>query len=288
MTPDSPIAALDLLVVGGLTIDRFPDGSSVPGGSVHHIARAAAPRGVRVGLVTSAGPEPEAQTGLAELRRLAASVEVNPSPRTTTFRHAEAATGRRLSLERVGGRVASATDAPGWPSAKATLYAPVAGEIGPDVVAVASDARIRGAILQGWLRSHEEGAEVSALSLAAMERPLLAAVRQLDLLVASREDLRAVAESPSEQLTALREAIGQMPALIVTEGADGLWLDHADRRVHLPVPRRGEATSSVGAGDILAAFLLVADGEARPDWAARAHKAMRVVADVLEERSRHD
>ena len=71
MTSVSPSGALDLVVVGGLTVDRFSDGSAAPGGAVLHIARALAARGVRVGIVTTAGPEPEALAGLAELRDLA-------------------------------------------------------------------------------------------------------------------------------------------------------------------------------------------------------------------------
>src|SRR5688572_17348215 len=96
MTPDSP--PLDLVVLGGLTIDRFADGSSSPGGSVLHIARAAAPRGLRVGIVTHAGPEPEARAGLEELHHLATIVESSPQPATTSFRHQETPEGRQLWL----------------------------------------------------------------------------------------------------------------------------------------------------------------------------------------------
>ena len=67
------LAILSLVVVGGLTVDRFPDGSSQAGGAVLHIARALAAGGLRVGIVTTAGPEAEAQAGLAELHDRAVS-----------------------------------------------------------------------------------------------------------------------------------------------------------------------------------------------------------------------
>src|SRR6266540_2372002 len=96
---------LDLLVVGGLTIDRLPDGNSVPGGPVMHIARAAASRGMRVGVVTAAGRGPTARAGVEELRRLAVTVECIEAEATATFVHRDAPGGRRLWLERAGGQV---------------------------------------------------------------------------------------------------------------------------------------------------------------------------------------
>jgi sugar/nucleoside kinase (ribokinase family) len=104
-----------------------------------------------------------------------------------------------------------------------------------------------------------------------------------DLLVASREDLRAEATASSAQLTALRRVFGPRPELVVTDGVAGVWMEGE----HLPVPRRVDGVPSVGAGDVLAAFML-ARGWPRAVPAGfvrrRAEEAMRVVADVLEER----
>ena len=76
MTPEPPSEPLDLLVVGGLTIDRFADGTNAPGGAVMHIAHSAAGQGLRVGVVTTAGPEPLAADAVAELRSMAGAVAV--------------------------------------------------------------------------------------------------------------------------------------------------------------------------------------------------------------------
>jgi hypothetical protein len=78
----------ELLIVGGLTIDRFADGSSAPGGSVIHSGLAAVEEGVPGVILTVAGDEPEAREGLRLLEGLGA-VQRQPSATTTTYRHDE-------------------------------------------------------------------------------------------------------------------------------------------------------------------------------------------------------
>lgn len=280
MTPESPL--LDLLVVNGLTIDRFPDGSSAPGGPGLHIVRAAAPRGLGIGVITAAGPEPEARAGLDELRRSAALVESTPGKVTTTFRHRESAKGRRLWLERRGQAVDFEAAAHDRIRTRAILFAPVAGEIPTDALEERGLAwePERGAILQGWLRTTDKSREVRPTRLSALDGALVAALSEFDLLVASREDLLAEADNPYDQVRSLREVFGRGPTLIVTDGPEGIWIGSAHRwRIfaprHLPVPWRVEGVSTVGSGDIFAAFLLMG---------RRLKAPMRVVAEVLEER----
>lgn len=284
MTADLPSAALDLLVVGGLTVDRFADGTVAPGGSVLHIARAAASRGLRVGVVTAVGPEPEAQAGLAELRGLCVQVEATRYPATTTFRHRETPDGRRLWLERVGGARGLGAHADDRWITGAVLYAPVVDEIDRGLLPTRGGAMRRGAILQGWLRRPVEGAEVEHMTLSSLGPDLTEALGGFDVLVASREDMVAEADTPDQQLTALRRAIGPAPALFVTDGPNGLWLDLLDERVHLAAPWIVDTAATVGSGDILAAFLAAGADDPASGWPARAEGAMQVVAEVLEER----
>lgn len=289
MTPDSP--PLDLLVLGGLTIDRFPDGSSVAGGSVLHISRAAAPRGLRIGVATAAGPEPEAQLGVEELRRAAAWVECDEAEATITFRHRESAAGRRLWLERAGRAVHLAARASAPSSVEVVLFAPVAGEITADTLVTRDMRWSRGAILQGWLRSSGEG-EVRALPLKELDPELVANLSGFDLLVASREDLLAESPSPPDQLRAVRLRFGRGPTLVVTDGPGGVWIDcpatsDQAESLHLGVPHRVDGVPSVGSGDIFAAFMLAGEWPRSPDRGfitERAELGMRVVAEVLEER----
>jgi sugar/nucleoside kinase (ribokinase family) len=277
MTPGSP--PVDLLVVGGLTVDRFADGSAAPGGSVLHIARAAAPRGLRLGVITVAGPEPEARAGLDELRRLAASVDWTDADASLTFRHREDATGRRLTLEWTGGRVR--LDDPEVASrARTVLVAPLAGEIGADEISRLEGDRPRGAILQGFLRLAGDDGAVRPLPLSALDLGLVDALGRFDLLVASREDLAADDLEPRNQLVALRSRFGTTPDLVLTDGVHGAWTEQG----HLPVPRTVIGVSTVGAGDVLAAFMTAWSVDPKRNLAERARDAMRVVAEVLEER----
>jgi len=269
----------DLLVIGGLTIDRFADGSSAPGGSVLHIARAAGARGVRVSVVTAAGPEPEARAGIDELGPVTASVEWADA--TATFVHRDSPDGRVLWLASAGGPISmgqvDVRDAP------AILAAPIADEVAADDLQRLGAASTRGAILQGFLRSFAADGEVRPLPLASLAPELVATLSRFDLLVASREDLRGEATEPLEQLTAVRRHFGARPELVVTDGVAGVWME----REHLPVPWRVDGVPSVGAGDVFAAFML-AGGWPMPAPAGlarqRAEEAMRVVAEVLEER----
>jgi sugar/nucleoside kinase (ribokinase family) len=283
---------LDLLVIGGMTIDHLADGTSAAGGSAIHIARAAAPRGVRVGVVTASGSEAEAQAGLAELHGLAALVENRSHEHSAAFRHREGPDGRRLSLDHLGGPVELDATASDRIFTRAVLYAPVADEIPLDALALWAD-RERAAILQGWLRSTDEGAEVRPLALSALRPELVAALSQLDLLVASCEDLLGEADAPDDQLAALRHVFGAGPTLVVTDEADGMWLDMAlvgsypGLRRHLAVPWRVQGASTVGAGDILAAFLALLPRDTPRSNDQWAEDAMRVVAEVLEERASH-
>jgi hypothetical protein len=264
----------------------------MPGGSVLHTTRAAAPRDMRIGVVTAAGPEPAALLGVEELRRAAAWVECAEAEATITFRHRESKTGRRLWLERTGATLDHAVEIGARRSARAVLVAPVAGEINADSLHGWDRTWTRGAILQGWLRQAAADGEVQPLALAELPDEVIDALRRFDLLVASREDLRADASEPRGQLEALRVRVGDGPTLVVTDGADGVWIrapapsGQADVW-HLPVPWRVDGVESVGSGDIFAAFMLAGEWPRSPDRpfiTERAELAMRVVAEVLEGR----
>ena len=284
MTAESPSDTLDLLVVGGVTIDRFADGSSAPGGTAVHVARSAGPRGMRLGVLTSAGPEPEAEQGLLELHDRAVLVEATRHPASPTFRHHEMPDGRVLWLERMGGPVALAPDDAGRLAPRAVLYAPIASEIELQSLDVWADGMPRAGILQGWLRTTQEGVEVAPLPLASLDPAVVSALAGFELLVASREDLVADAIAPEQQLDALRATFGPRPALVVTNATNGLWIDVDGSREHVPAPWIVRDAPTVGAGDILAAFLIVPPADPAVGWRTRAEGAMRVVAEALDAR----
>lgn len=270
----------DLLVIGGLTIDRFADGSSAPGGSVLHVARAAAAQGVRLGIVTAAGPEPAARQALAELRGVDPDLASTVGPATTHFRHAETEAGRTLWLERRGPMVAVA-DALARLPAMSVLVAPIAGEIDESTLAALPDVP-RGAILQGWLRTTEVNAAVRPLPLAALPRSLAERLAGFTLLVASREDLRGEAVEPPEQLRAIRAFVGAGPMLMLTDGTRGAWIDDGAAVISVGVPRVVEGVPTIGAGDVFAAFALLALARPGTTPRAAAAEAMQAVVAMLE------
>jgi sugar/nucleoside kinase (ribokinase family) len=294
MPTEPPPRVLDLVVVGGLTIDRFADGREDPGGSVIHIARAAAARGMQLGVVTAAGPEPIAAVALDELRSITAALEATRADGTTTFRHRESGAGRRLRLERTGGRVRLPEDQRRMP-ASAILFAPVADEVSAADLRGWEWVSPRGAILQGWLRSLAAGEEVGARAVADLDPDVVAALGYFSLLVASREDLAAESGDAARLLTALRRQVGPRPTIVVTDGADGLWFQVPQRfrgsaPRHVPPERRVEGVPTVGAGDVLAAFLLarMESHSVHDAWDAWPRDSMRVVEDMLQARASHD
>lgn len=273
--PRRRIDRVDLLVVGALTIDRFEDGSTAPGGSVLHAAREAAARGISVGVVTTAGPEPEARAASRELATFAA-LHVQPAAHTSRFAHRETDEGRQLQLE-VLPPLLSCPPVEVEPAA--VLYAPVAGELDSDMGGQRYTRGVTAAILQGWLRSLEPGEPVRPLPLETLPPPLVGVLSGLDLLIASREDLLATAAGPREQLRALRALFGPRPILVVTAGADGSWVA-AQNIEHIPVPRVVEEVPTVGAGDAFAAVMVVrlAHGESA---LTAAREAASAVAEML-------
>ena len=275
-----------LLIVGGLTIDRFADGSRAPGGSVLHAGLAAAAEGAELTILTVAGDEPEAIAGLARLDAYG-TVLRQPSPATTTYRHEES-DGHRVLVYEVAASPIDVDDLAGLEPADVVLVAPIAHEL-----PAGSIERLRGAaaatlvvlLLQGWLRELRIGEPALPRRLDALPRELWAAFGATDAVVVSVEDFAGEAADPFAQAAALRAHLGPRPILVLTLAADGYLLDDpgADRVV-ASVPRHVvEGVPAVGAGDTFGAALAIhlASGES-PAIAAKA-ATERVIA-VLEAR----
>lgn len=273
---------LDLLIVGGLTVDHFGERSAA-GGSVLHATRAGVHSGVRLAALTAADSEPDALTGLAEI---AASGQLLHQDAQTTigFGHRETRDGRILTFEAAGAPLSLSAGQVDELRPAAVLLAPVAGEIGAATVTSSAGRAwrpLRAAILQGWLRLLEAGTVVKPLALSGLPPELVAALAQLAVLVASREDLLADASHPQAQLAALRSTIGPGPILVVTDGVEGAWFDVDERIGHVPVAFRVDGVPTVGAGDAYAAILAVRLATGSTQLRDAMAAAAQAVAEIL-------
>ncbi len=273
------------LIVGGLTIDRFPDGSVRPGGSVLHSGLAAAGEGASLTLLTVAGDEPPSRAGLDRLAALGTVVR-QPGP-TTVYRHEERDGIRVLVLEartepigvdllRDVGRPEVALVAPIGDEVPATLVAAMGAQVNPGRTVL---------LIQGWLRRLVVGDEVTALPLEALAADQVHAIGEADAVVVSTEDLVESPGDPFAQAAVLRHLVGARPILLVTLGAEGYLLDDPQLdRVVASVPRRVvTGVPAVGAGDTFGASLAVHLARGASASAA-AHRATEAVIGMLEAR----
>jgi len=274
----------DLLIVGGLTIDRFADGTSAPGGSVIHAGRAAAADGARLTILTVAGDEPEAAIGLRQLAELGDLIHQR-APSTVTYGHSEVHGRRVLTLLAAAGPIAppALVDPP-----DVALLAPIADELPAASLAALRDAarpRLTVLLIQGWLRRLAIGEPARPLALDEVPPTTWEAFAAADAIVVSTEDLAESPEDPFVEAAGVRAKLGPGPLLVLTLGSEGYLLDDptADR-VDASVPRRVvEGVPMVGAGDTFGATLAVQLG-AGATPAAAAVAATDAVIRMLEAR----
>lgn len=249
-----------VLIVGGLTVDRFADGSVAPGGSVLHSGLAVLAEGGSLTTLTVAGDEQAARDGLARLAEMG-ELRRQPSVNTTTYRHDERDGVRVLVLEARSDALRPEVLA-GLSAPDVALVAPIADEVDPRLV-----ERLRAEVepshvvmlIQGWLRRLEGGAEVRPLPLDALRAEQRAVVAQAETIVVSTEDLVEEPGDPFAQAARLRSTVGPGPIIVVTLGTEGYLLDDPSLdRVVASVPRRVvTGVPMVGAGDTFGAALAV-------------------------------
>src|SRR5688500_15033732 len=151
----------ELLIVGGLTIDRFADGRSAPGGSVLHAGLAAVEEGAAVTFLTVAGDDREALEGPARLQELGTLIH-QPAASTTNSRHDES-DGRRGHLYGATTAMIDPTLAGESKPARVALLAPIADELsaaGVDTLRAVLRPACTVLLIQRWLRRLDLGSPV--------------------------------------------------------------------------------------------------------------------------------
>jgi sugar/nucleoside kinase (ribokinase family) len=176
---------------------------------------------------------------------------------------------RRLVLESGAAPLAVVPADVAAMNAAAVLLAPIAGEVTSQAVRACATVPVRVAALQGWLRRLVPGEEIRPLAFDALDDDLSTALADLDALLASHEDLAAVALEPRRQVEELRSHFGPRPLLVVTAGGDGAWLDSDVTGLrHLSTVRLRRGIPTLGAGDAFAALLAVELGAGLDSLAA--------------------
>ena len=110
------------------------------------------------------------------------------------------------------------------------------------------------AYLTGWLRTTDADGWVDRRRLSTVSADVADALRGLDLLLASVDELRG--EEGSEAIERLRAWSGPGPELVVTAGADGAWVEvPGSPPAHVPA-EVVTGRHTIGAGDAFAAVLV--------------------------------
>jgi len=265
---DEPV---DYVAVGHVTLDQTPRGGR-PGGAAYYAAITAHRLGLRVGLLTSYGPDFPREALPADI-----SVANVPSERTTTFRIGRGRTGRdrlaRGHRPRDLAVLARATDLEAdalpeaWRDASLGGLYPVAGEVDPALAAAFPEASLV-AVPQGWMRQRGAGGVVAPQPWedADLVLPYVQAV------VMSLEDIEPFEKEALEWFQ-------RVPLGAVTHGPEGavLFVNGERYRVEPDVAVEQDET---GAGDVFATTLLIMyyrDGNA---WDAAAAAACSSAASV--------
>lgn len=230
--PTEPYQPVDYLVIGHITQDLTPSGSTL-GGTVSYAARTAHVLGLRVGIVTAL-PEGIGLEGLNHV-----SIHRIPCEHATTFENIQTPEGR---LQFIHHHAPSLTfeDIPlAWRQAPVVHLGPVAREVSPGLASSFPGALV-GFTPQGWLRDWNGAGRVEFRHWPEADE----IIRMAGATVLSIEDLHHDEEEVENllQLTSL---------LIVTEGAKGgrIYWNGDVRRFNAIKQTEVDTT---GAGDIFA------------------------------------
>jgi sugar/nucleoside kinase (ribokinase family) len=256
------MSPVDFVAIGHLTLDQTARGTR-PGGAAYYTAMTAHRLGLRVGLLTSFGPDfpREAIPAGIEVVNIAAE-------RTTTFRIAQTS-GRPRELAVLARAADLEAEAlpEAWQDATLGALAPVAGEVDPGFAAAFPETSLV-ALPQGWMRQRGKG---GILAPQPWEDADLVLPRA-QAVVVSHEDVEPFEKDALEWFQ-------QVPVGAVTHGAAGaiLFVNGERYGVEPDVAVQKDAT---GAGDVFAATLLIAYNRDGNAWDAAAAAACCAAAAV--------
>lgn len=242
----------EFLTLGHITRDVHPGSSFTLGGTVTFAALTAYHLGLASAIVTCA--DDELSTQLPALLP-GITLQVQPSPVTTTFANTYTETGFRTQyLHERGVDLTPATIHEAWRDAPVVLLGPLAQELGADCVNYFArrPGRIVAATPQGWLRRWDADGRVWPTPWQDAEQVLPA----LDALILSHDDLLPFADGNRAEADAILTRWSMaVPLLVATDGRHGATLfrhGQTQRFPAYPVPE----VDPTGAGDVFAAAFL--------------------------------
>jgi len=228
----------DFVAVGHLTLDETPAGLR-PGGSVLYAGLMAHQQGLRVGLLTSWGPDFPRGVLPPDIEILTI-----PAPATTRFAIAYTPEGRTLVLRARAAPIGPIHLPPHFAEAGLAYLAPVADEVASDLAAAFPNAAL-GVGAQGWCRLWDREGRVSMRAWPD-PGPVLARAQALFL---SEDDVAGWEEY----------ALGlyqHVPLGALTLAARGAILFVNGERHPVPAAPAVEIEPT-GAGDVFAAAFLI-------------------------------
>jgi sugar/nucleoside kinase (ribokinase family) len=228
----------DFVAVGHLTVDELATGLR-PGGSVLYAGLLAHHLGLRVGLLTSCGPDFPREVLPPEIEVVAV-----PAPATTRFALHYTAAGRTLLLRARATALAPVHMPAHFADAGLAYLGPVADEVAPDFAGAFANAAV-GAGAQGWCRRWERDGRVSMRPWPDPE-PVL---RRIQALFLSSDDVAGWEERA-------RELYQHVPLGALTLAARGAVLFVNGER-HAVSPAPATEVEPTGAGDVFAAAFLI-------------------------------
>ncbi len=239
---------VDYLVIGHAAHDLTPEGPRL-GGTVAYSALTARALGLRVGVVTAAGPE----TSLEALNGI--PVIALESPKSTTFENIYTEHGRVQYLRAQASRINFMNVPEVWRRTPIIHLGPIANEM-DEILPEGFFPDLLGLTPQGWMRQWDSEARVSRTEWVNADAALVRA----GAVVISREDV-----NDDDEL--IEHMAHETRILAVTEDAAGavLYWNGDRRRFRAPKVKEVDAT---GAGDVFAAAFFVRLLNTRDPWEA--------------------
>lgn len=248
MSDNSDDSSIDYLVIAHLTKD-LQMGSSQLGGTAAYAGLTAQALGLKVGIVTSAGPDIDFEP-LSALNKFSL-----PAAHSTTFENRYNPDGQTQIIHQLAKPLSFGSIPGEWLSAPIIHLGPIANEVDTDLIRRFPNAMV-GLTPQGWLRRWDSNGLVYHENWQALKDIVPAA----DAVVLSTEDL--------DRESSIAKALSvSCKLLVITDGANGAHVYWNKECRHFPAPEIEERCPT-GAGDIFAAVFFAHFHHSQNPWEA--------------------